>query len=109
VSALEDEVRRIVAEELARRGVTAPSGAYDAEHLPPTHTSVEAFNLECRRLRFDPIIYKIGRGWRIPRDEWERARREDRERRRGPRTELAADPIDAQLVRAGLRLVRGPR
>jgi hypothetical protein len=104
MSAVEDTIRAIVRDELAKAGAVRPE-TYDRDSLPRGFTSKEAFAAECRRLGLDPLIYKAGRSWRIPRTEWDRARRADRERRRGPRAAPAADPIDAALQKSGLRLV----
>jgi len=106
-------VRRLVDERLRELGLTgaaAKHADYTRENLPPGFTSGEAFAGKCRRLGLDRAIYREGRSWRVPRDVWEQARREDRERRRvqsAPTPEC--DPIDETLRKAGLRLVRGAR
>jgi hypothetical protein len=110
VSTLDEEVRRLVDERLRELGIRPDAGAsYDRDHLPPGYKSGEAFAGECRRLGLDRAVYREGRSWSVPRSIWDAARREDRDRRRGPTTTPAIDPIDATLERAGLRLVRGPR
>ena len=81
---------------------------YSRDHLPPGYASPEAFAAECRRLRLSPEEYRPARSWAIPSSVWERARREDRERRRKP-VEPEADPVDAMLAGSGLRLVRGAK
>jgi hypothetical protein len=105
--AVDAYIRKLIDVRLAELGITRRDVAtYDATHLPSTHKSVEAFYGECRRLKLNPS-FKVRRSWSVPVDIWEQARREDRDRRRGPRTESAADPIDQSLQKAGLRLIRG--
>jgi len=82
---------------------------FDRAHLPPGYRSPGAFGGECRRLRLDPGTYRPGRSWSVPSDVWERARREDRQRRRKPAPEAVDDPIDGMLERSGLRLLRGSK
>ena|ERR1700722_19502037 len=103
--AIEDTIRAIVRDELARAG-SGRAEAYDRDSLPPGFTNAEAFAAACRKLGLDRVVYREGRSWRVPRDVWERARREDRERRRGPRADPTRDPIGAALAASGLRLVR---
>jgi hypothetical protein len=81
------------------------------DQLPPGFTSGESFAGECRRLGLDRAVYREGRSWRVPRQDWDRFRREDRERRKRVRSAPTpeSDAIDRSLERAGLRLVRGPR
>jgi hypothetical protein len=109
MSPLEREIRAIVDARLAELGITSSaSGAtYSRENLPPGFRSPESFAAECRRLHLAPSLYRPGRAWKVPADVWAQARRDDRERRRGPAAPSGVDPIDATLEKAGLRLVRG--
>jgi hypothetical protein len=103
MTTLEDEVRRLVRDELRALGVSARVETYTPERLPPGFTSREAFGAECRRLRLDPALYRPGREWGVPADVW----REARAARRSAAAETPdASRADAALARSRLRLSR---
>jgi hypothetical protein len=106
---LDSHIDARIEAKLRELGLTsAPTGSYDAQHLPPGFLSAESFAWKCRKLGLDRALYKQGRAWVVPKSVWDEARREDKARRRGP-APAQVDPIDVSLERAGLRLVRGRR
>jgi hypothetical protein len=108
VSAIDEEVRRLVDERLRELGITPDAGtAYDRDHLPHGFTSPEAWAAECRRLGLDRAVFRAGRSWIVPRDVWERARAEARTRTRADSARTTtSDDIDSALRNSGLRLCK---
>lgn len=89
---LEDEIRRIFREELAR----APEGPWSSRSLPPDVRTPRRFNEVCRGI---VGATKLGRVWTVPRADWEVHRRK---RRATP----VPDDVDAIISAAGYRPTR---